>query len=95
MHGSNGSRQRIRFTLRFSNAGDLVCSPFGGVGTDVEACLLTGRRLLTAEVDEARFQAMKARHKEVLQEIESELTPPHYCQPNVCVVHVLVTHTAD
>lgn len=48
--------------------GSSVCIPFGGSGTDVEACIDLGLDYVCFEIDEKHFNTIKAREKECLKQ---------------------------
>lgn len=67
-YSSHSCSKTIRLMLRYSNAGDVVCSPFGGVGTDLLASLLTARRCIIIEQDEVRAKEIMRRKKVLLRQ---------------------------
>ena len=54
------TKKLIQITTRKN---DIVVIPFGGSGTEVEACINTGRKYICYEIDKKHFQTIKDREK--------------------------------
>jgi len=78
-------KQMVRVMWRFSAPGDLVCSPFGGVGTDVEAAIRTGRAISCMETDLARSKVCRQRRKDTLAKVSKGEIKVHFKAPTVCM----------
>ena len=61
------TKKLIQTTTR---KGDLVLIPFGGSGTEVEACINTGRKYICYEIAEKHFNTIKEREKKTLNQPE-------------------------
>ena len=61
------TKKLIQTTTR---KGDLVLIPFGGSGTDVEACISTGREYICYEIAEKHYNTIKARENNALLQME-------------------------
>ncbi len=61
------TKKLIQTTTR---KGDLVLIPFGGSGTDVEACINTDREYICYEIDSNHYQTIKNREKFALMQGE-------------------------
>lgn len=81
-------KQMVRVMWRFSAAGDLVCSPFGGVGTDVEAAIRTGRAITCIEYDQTRSKVCRDRRKATLAKVAKGEIKVHFKPPTVCMLNL-------
>lgn len=76
----------VELILRFTNPGDYVLVPFAGTGTEVVACIKTGRNVVAFEKDKERFDLCKQRVDEVVAEYSSLNGPRiHWRFPTVRV----------
>jgi len=56
-----------------SDPGDLILDPFLGSGTTAVACVLTGRKFIGCEIDEAYFDLACGRIEQAYREIDNRL----------------------
>lgn len=85
----------VELILRFTNPGDYVLVPFAGTGTEVAACIKTGRNVVAFEKDVDRFVACQQRARAVINDLVSVNGPGiHWRFPTVraalVTLHLLV-----
>lgn len=61
------TKKLIQTTTR---KGDLVLIPFGGSGTEVEACINTGRKYICYEIEKKHYNTIKSRENYALMQRE-------------------------
>lgn len=58
----------------YSNEGDTVLSPFGGIGSEGFQAIKMGRKSVSIELKESYFEINKKNHSAIVEETKSELT---------------------
>ena len=58
----------------YSNEGETVLSPFGGIGSEGFQAIKMGRKSISIELKESYFEINRKNHRSVVEEVKTELT---------------------
>jgi len=75
----------IEFILRFTNPGDTVVVPFAGSGSEVLACMRTGRKVIAFERDRENHSVARQRVDYLGAAIARGSELQHFRFPEVCL----------